>query len=179
MVFLDGKKKKEHKININYRNDNEKFIAANQLETILQKCYLSSLLDEVKNPGEITDTRGDALIDFPLKREIEHEGKHYSTFIQLQADTIKFAFAIHGQGYNKSQKAWIEKIIPKMEQLRSENNNGYKKLNMPKSKAYVSISKKLDGHYWHKNLNDLADFVRTEIENGKSLTKHLINLLDN
>lgn len=179
MVFMDGKRKKEDKINDNYGGDaNKKFIATNQLETILQKCFLGSLVDELKNhEAFITDTRGDALVDFPIKREIEYEGKHYTTIIQLQDDTIKFAFAIYGGGYVQSQKVWIDKVIPKMEQLSLENNCGYKKLNKPKSKAYVSLSKKTDGHYWHKNITELSNFVKAEIENGKSLTEQLIKLL--
>ena len=178
MMFLDGKKKKEHKINAEYTNDNEKFIAANQLETILQKCYLSSLVEEIKTPkGLITDTRGDALVDFPLQRDIEYEGRYYTTIIQLQEDTIKFAFAIYGENYPKSDKKWIDKVIPKMEKLSSENNHDYHKLNKPKSKAYVSISKKLTGHYWHMNIGELANRVKKEIENGKELTEQLLKQL--
>lgn len=180
MVFLDGKRKKENKINDYYGgNANKKFIATNQLETILQKCFLGSLVDKLKSPeAVISDTRGDALVDFPIKRQIEFEGKNYTTIIQLQQDTIKFAFAIHGSDYNKSKKDWIDNVIDKMDKLRIENNCGYKKLNKPKSKAYVSLSKKISGHYWHKNLNDLAIYVKIEIENGKLLTEQLIKLLN-
>lgn len=180
MVFLDGKRKKEKKINDNYdENINKKFIATNQLETILQKCFLGSLVDELKcHEAIISDTRGDALVDFPIKRQIEYEGKYYTTIIQLQKDTIKFAFTIHGGDYTKSQKVWIDNIILKMERLRLENNCGYKKLNKPKSKAYVSISKKINGHYWHKNLSDLTKYITAEIENGKSLSEQFIKLLN-
>lgn len=178
MVFKDGKKKKKDKINFVYQNDNEKFIADNQLETILQKSFLVSLANKVEtSKGIITDTRGDALVDFPIEWDILFDKKSYSTIIQLQQDTIKFAFTI-GDNYIGSDKQWIEKVIPKMEILSSQNKYGYKKLNKPKSKAYVSISKKLNSHYWHMNLDDLSKLIKTEIENGKSLTRDLIKLID-
>ena len=178
-VFLDGDKKKEDKINAKYDNESEKFIAENQLETILQKSFLSSLVEQIRTPkGLISETWGDALVDFILESDIEYEGRNYATMIQLQEDTIKFAFVIHGENYSKSDKKWIEKVIPIMETLSSENNHNYKKLNNPTSKAYVSISKKLDPgeHYWHKNIVDLANLVKKEIENGKELTEQLLKL---
>lgn len=178
MVFLDGKKKKQDKKRTDYKTENEWFIASNQLETILQKSYLSLLVEQVKTPiGFITDTRGDALVDFPLQDNINYEGRNYSTILQLQEDTIKFAFAIYGNDYTKSKKEWVSKVIPLMKKMSEENTFGYRKLNPPKSKAYISISKKLKEHYWHLSLDDLTKFVRDEIENGKELTKTLTKLL--
>ncbi len=178
IVFLDGKKRKHDKKRSDYKNENEWFIASNQLETILQKSFMSMLVEHVKTPiGFVTDTRGDALVDFPLRNNIEFGGRYYSTIIQLQEDTIKFAFAISGNEYAKSKKEWVLKAIPLMKKLSEQNSFGYRKLNQPKSKAYISISKKLDGHYWHRSLNDLTKYLRTEIDNGKEMTNTLTKLL--
>ena len=178
MVFLDGNKKKNEKIISKYSNDNEEFIATNQLETILQKCYLSSLVEMINNPvGVIKETRGVALVDFPIQQKIEYEGRYYETIIQLQMNTVKFAF-IYGDDYLRSEKLWVDKIIPKMGKLSLFNDYGYNKLNKPTSKAYISISKKLDEHYWHKKIDNLVDLIKSEIENGKSLTEQLIKLLN-
>lgn len=179
MVFLDGSKKKHEKINTPYKNEKEKFIAFNQLETILQKYFLDSLVNRVKSSnGFITDTRGNALVDFPIKQNIEYNGKRYATIIQLQKDTIKFAFGIHGNNYSTSNKKWITEVISKMEDLRKNNNFGYTRKNNPKSKAYISISKSTNGHYWHKNIDELVEYIEKEIENGKSLTNQLIQLIE-
>ena len=178
MVFLDGKKKKQDKKRSDYKTENEWFIAANQLETILQKSFLNSLVEQVKNPrGIINDTRGDALVDFPIKGDIKFDGRKYATALQLQGKTIKFTFAIQSEPYLQSKKSWIENVIPLMSQLSKQNNGSYTKLNKPKDLAYVSISKKIDGHYWHKPINDLTIFIQTEIENCKAMTKELEQLL--
>ena len=178
MVFKDGKKKKKDKIDFRYGNDNETFIAFNQLETILQKSYLALLVEKVQTAkGIISDTRGVALVNFPLKNDIEYAEMTFGTAIQLQQDTIKFSFAVR-DNYSKSDKKWIENAIPKMKLLSTNNKVDYHKCNEPKTKAYVSISKKLKQHYWHMELDDLVHFIENEIEHGKSLTTELVQLLN-
>jgi len=173
MVFLDGKKKKADKVTFLYKTDYEKFIAENQLETILQKSFLHSLSQRIgKVSTFVTDTRGDALIDFHLKHNILFGGKKYMTMIQLQNNVIKFAFVISVK-YGASRKDWIKDVIPKMEQLGVENRFGYVKCNRPKTKAYISISKKLTQNYWHMSMEELVAFIEGEIENGIELTELL------
>jgi len=183
MVFLDGKKKKHEKIEEDYKRENEWFIASNQLETILQKSFLIKLVDEVKNPvGRISETRGDALVDFKIESDITFEGRLYSTALQLQGETVKFTFAIQNSDYLTSKKQWIQNIIPLFVKLNQENTFGYKKLNKPKKLAYLSISKKLDNYYWQLSLPELADFIHKEIKNCKAMTKQLkqgLNFHDN
>ncbi|GAA6765728.1 hypothetical protein AAFH68_16660 [Flavobacterium sp. CGRL1] len=175
MVFLDGKKRKEDKVNFVYRNDNERFIADNQLETILQKSFLNSLSQRILNvESRVMDTRGDALIDFYLKVDIPFNKKKYTTMIELQGDIIKFAFVISGfSEYNNSKKDWIKDIVPIMEQLVKTNPFNYTKCNKPKRKAYISISKKLEQKYWHMQPEDLVALVEKEIQNGYKLTESL------
>lgn len=178
MVFLDGKKKKQDKRRSDYNSENEWFVAANQLETILQKSFLNLLVEQVKNPiGSISDTRGVALVDFPIQRDIEFERRKYSTALQLQVDTIKLTFAIQSVPYQQSDKSWIENAIPVMMKLSKQNNFRYNKVNKPKQLAYISISKKLDWHYWHMPIVELANFINTEINNCRLMTTELKLLL--
>ena len=174
MVFLDRKKKKHEKIESDYKTENEWFIASNQLETILQKSFLIALVDEVKNPvGRISETRGDALVDFKIESDLQFEGRLYSTALQLQGETIKFTFAIQSSDYLTSKKQWIENIIPLFKQLIQENSYGYKKLNKPKNLAYLSISKKLDKYYWQRTLPELAGFIQEQMQHCKEMTKYV------
>lgn len=99
------------------------------------------------------------------------------TMIQLQNDVIKFAFVI-AEKYGTSRKDWIQGVIPKMIELGSENRFGYVKCNRPKTKAYISISKKLTQNYWHMSMEDLVAFIDSEIENGIQLTELLESKLN-
>lgn len=174
MVFLDGQRKKTEKVNFNYKNDFEKFIAKNQLETILQKSFLNSLKERITSvTSYVADTHGDGLIDFHIGSKILFKGKFYSTTIQLQRNTIKFAFSIYGDEYSSSKKEWIEEVIPIMEKLKTTNLYNYNKCNKPTSKAYVSISKKLNQNYWQLQVDELVKLLNIEIENAKVLTKLL------
>jgi len=180
MVFMDGKKKKIDKIDFEYRTQNERFIASNQLETILQKCFLQEISEGIDSDiSYISDTRGDALIDIPIENNIMYNKRKYSTILQLQQNNIKFAFTIHGEGYGKSKKDWVENAIPIMEKLSVENSYSYSKLNKPKSKAYVSISKKLPVNYWKMQRADLINYINEEITNAKIISGNLVIEIEN
>jgi len=179
MVFMDGKKKKVDKVNFPYATPNERFIASNQLETILQKCFLHGLSERINtHVAFISDTRGDALIDFPIKRGIEYKGRSYSTILQLQSSTIKFAFSVFGPEYGKSEKVWVEDVIPLMKEMSQQNEFKYMKMNKPTSNAYVSISKKLIDKYWKMETAELVRFINSEIANAEVMTRQLIGRLE-
>lgn len=178
-VFKDGKKRKVDKIHTAYKNSIEKFIANNQLETIFQKCFLSSLVEQISDvEANVADTRGEALVDFIIWDNISYNGNLYNTLIQLQGDTVKFVFSIRADNYSDSNKKMVAEVIKKMRSLQESKNFGYKKLNEPKTKAYVSLSKKFYGHYWHKNISELARLIKIELSYGKLMTKQLLKLLD-
>lgn len=179
MVFMDGKKKKVDKVDFAYATPNERFIASNQLETILQKCFLHCLSERINtHVAFISDTRGDALIDFPIKGGIEYKGRSYSTILQLQNNTIKFAFAVFGPEYGKSEKVWIEEVIPLMKELSEQNEFNYMKMNKPTSRAYVSVSKTLKDKYWKMETAQLVSFINGEIANAEVMTRQLIGRLE-
>lgn len=179
IVFFDGHKKKQDKKRSDYKNENEWFVASNQLETILQKSFLSLLVEEIKPQiGTVNETRGAALVDFIIKNEIEFNERKYSTGIQLQLNTVKFFFVISDK-YNESKKEWVNQVVSLMENISKDRriNFGYKKLNKPTKLTFISISKKLDINYWH--MTNLKEFVLQEIENGEKITKLLTRQLRN
>lgn len=173
-VFKNGSLKKQDKLNLVFKDSKTEFIAKNQLESIFQKAYLTNLLDrqDVCNCDiNITDTRGVALVDFILKKDISIGGKRlYNIFIQLQDDNIKFAFA-NQDNYLKSKKEWIPEVIEVFKTLKNENNCGYNKINTPKSKAYVSISKKMNKPYWDMDIKEFSKMLNDEIKIGEKLKK--------
>jgi hypothetical protein len=176
-VFTNGSKKKSEKLLINYTNEKEEFIAKNQLETIFQKAFLSKILQNDKiigYNGKLTDTRGTALVDFPLQLDISIPGnsKLYKTFIELQGENIKFAFGVQ-EDYDNSKKIWIANIVPLFKAMKEHKLQGYTSFNPPVSKAYVSISKKTHIPYWNMSIDDFSTFINNEIVIGYQLTKEL------
>lgn len=179
LVFTDGKKRKEDKVNQIYTNEQIEFIAKNQLETIFQKFYLNKLADNLKHKDFfITDTRGDALINLHLKHNLKLGGNNYTTFIQFQGNLIKFAFAIEGEKYSTSKKEWIEDVIDWMQKLTKSELNRFKftNLNKPKSKAYVSISRKITEKYWKLSIEQICQELTAAIETGEALTEQLLEI---
>ncbi|MBV7439975.1 PD-(D/E)XK nuclease family protein [Weeksellaceae bacterium TAE3-ERU29] len=163
-VFLNGSKKKIDKITYEYPTEEEKFIGINQLETIFQKNILIKIRNSIDESIHcvINETRGVALIDIILG-EINVQKKKFNVFLQLQADNIKFAIA--SVNYDKSKKKEIECFIPFVSKIK-ENSN-YNKLNMPKQKGYVSLSKKMPTPYWEMEYDDLIYFIKSEINEGR------------
>lgn len=173
-VFLDGGVKKEDKDFSTYTNENERFIAENQLETQFQKYFFGLVSNKVQEKSHvvITETRGQALIEFQIEHNIKYimPDENYFTGIQFQGGTVKFLFA--NQNYFNSRKEWIIDLIPIFEKLK--NTNGYYKLNKPSSKAYISISKKITKkEYWKLPVDELAKILDEEIKIGKELTNKL------
>jgi len=176
-VFENGSLKKSDKLQLTFTNEKEVFIAKNQLETIFQKAFLTKLLEDErikKFLGNITDSRGTALIDFPLKQDISIGGRRlYKTFIQIQGDNIKFAFSIQ-EDYLDSKREWILPIIDIFKTLKNKNISGFSKVNPPKSLAYVSISKKMTMAYWNMSFNKIISMFINEISIGHELTEKLM-----
>lgn len=180
-VFENGSLKKSDKLQLVFQNKKEEFIAMNQLETIFQKAFLSRVLenDEIKEiQGTLNETRGTALIDFSLKKNISiGDERLYATFVQIQADNIKFAFAIH-EDYPTSQRGWISEIIEIFKRFKDQKLNGYVKVNSPKKLAYVSISKKMERAYWLMSFEDIITMIHNEIRVGHELTDKLMKEID-
>ncbi|MDB5284655.1 MAG: hypothetical protein JWO06_3730 [Bacteroidota bacterium] len=186
-VFTDGSKKKEEKV------DSMNFIANNQLETILQKSYLTKIALQLNKlrPTEFTinETRGVALCDLTFKKNIRHNEVDFETFIQLQGSSLKFCFSanqgelerIHSELHDFKVSLFqvkvklMEPILPLFRQLKGKN--GYVRYNPPRSNAYVSISKTMKLPYYRMSIEDLCTLLIEELQNAAILTDELLKLL--
>ncbi|WP_033959053.1 PD-(D/E)XK nuclease family protein [Psychroserpens jangbogonensis] len=180
-VFENGKLKKSDKTSLVFTNNIETFICENQLETIFQKAYLSNILNSYEFSmlqGFMTETRGTALLDFPITENISINDRKekYRTFIQLQGSNIKFALSVQ-KDYSKSHKNWISPILETFKKLKENTSNNYTSYNPPISKAYVSVSKKTIKPYWKMPKKELSELIKKEIAFGKGLSKILIENL--
>ena len=62
-----------------------------------------------------------------------------------------------------------------MQQLQSQNDFGYSKINVPKSKAYVSMSKKMSKAYWEMDKKEFERYIENEIRNVHVLVDGLVS----
>jgi hypothetical protein len=189
IVFNKGKKSKITPINDCIEST---FITNNKLETILQKAFLSNLLKKLKlkktfcNKTKISETNGSALIDFFFD-DINYCNERYQIFLEFQNGTIKFALcrpenskvkndANSKERYNKLKLAFGKLVEnngqnKKQPNLRKESN----KIDVTE---YISLSINNINEYWKKDNDNLAIEIIEYIENGKKLSKTLINLLN-
>lgn len=170
-IFYNGKKKKADKKFKDFASPIEEFITKSNLETILQKAYLMNLMQKFskKYLFNINDTHGSALIDIYIDFDMRLKSKTFNTFLQLQENTIKFAFAIN-KDYHKSHENSIAPIVPIYSRLEESNVFGYKRLNNPKKRAYISLSKQMQKPYWEMQETEFYDFLQTELNNATEMS---------
>lgn len=177
-IFLEGGLSRNLREINKYVIENDEFISTNRLETILQKGYLHKLINKINHSDfNIDDSRGCALLDLYLKRDIKLGDRRFLTMLELQKDNIKFAFTVQ-EGYEYSSKSMLKNAIELMKELSKFNDYSYYKLNVPKRKAYVSISKKLSKNYWEMNETEFLTFIHQEIQNGLELSQKFEELLN-
>ena len=166
-VFKDGHLTKFEKAKLNYDGD-QKFICENQLETILQKCYLSQSIArlEALHPDidfSISETWGVAIIDSFQREKIQLGERFYKFGIQYQGGTWKFALSIADE-YLKSDKQWVDNFVNIFVRLALEKAQGYHQYNKPDSKAWVSVSKKLEEEIYNITISDFVTLYERELE---------------
>lgn len=172
-VFTDGHKKKIDKKQEDYKSHLDWFIASNQMETIFQRGFWISLLQKSNFSSYVVkETRGTALVDFNLIKNYKI-GKHtFVMLLQIQSNTFKFVLA--AEDYKKSKSDWITNLIPVMDELKNVNPFKYNRLNPPKEKAYISLSKKSDQVFWELSEEELIKRIQNELDNCKKLSEMLI-----
>lgn len=142
-VFTDGWKTKLQKLSDIEKgeySDEQKYIARNQLETILQRNFLSLIARKMPLvSGDVfivSESRGTALLDIHYKfSEVPISVAHYVLGIQFQGSACKIIL------YDKDPKA-------KSGSISKEILNTYRELakelgfrfNAPRKNAYLSIS---------------------------------------
>ena len=185
IVFKNGNTKKDIKQSMILNNTKEYFISRNQLETIFQKQFLYSILKDIIVPDYITkpiiisETRGIALIDFKYNKNINLDKddikNRFETGLQFQGGVIKFTFSIESKSYQSSTKGWFgdyNKLEKAMKEMKAEFN--FQNFNPPKTKAYISISKKCSNKNWWENKNALIIELNSELQKIDELSNYLI-----
>lgn len=171
-VFSEGHKKKHQKDLKDYDNDLSRYIAANGLETNLQRAFLYKLKEAVSIEAEhiiIEETRGTALIDYKTLKKVPQitvEGHQFDTGIQIQGNTIKVQIEVGLDKDGKRKKAdkGDSEVLQVFAKHTYQNNWAGSKtwrLNMPHRKdiAYISISRPLLSDF------DKKSFAENSFEN--------------
>lgn len=159
-VFTDGGLKKHVKIEksqIQGYSQAQKYVQNNQLETLLQKRFFSRIGkafgEKTGLVGQNDETHGNALIHFTVGT-FNYEGRRFEMAYQLQRNTVKFVF--QAEVYQTSEETWItQDMIKKMEEIKELL--AYKRLNKPKTHAYLSISKKMPKKLWEYQYEELVE----------------------
>lgn len=156
-VFSDGSLKKYEKLNkadLNRYTDEQVFIAKNNLETILQTLFFSKVASRsgLRNP-KITETRGNALVESRFNRIFEIEGRPFVCSIQIQGNTIKYAFA--AENYSESERSWLSESAEYFWANEVKNRLVYDRFSPARSKTFQSVSKRFD--------NDIAEMAIDQV----------------
>jgi hypothetical protein len=162
-VYLHASKDKTSKAIVKYSSPISEFIVKTGLETIFQIAYLQSIAEEVNHREEfsLAESHGMGLINFKIK-EIIHDNQKYIVNLQYQGDTIKINFA--SLDYFSSRKEQLPEMILAFFVDNSATSHWlkYKKFNPPKSKAYISRSRKI-GLPCSMSKRELVNLLKEEI----------------
>ncbi|MBH8557835.1 PD-(D/E)XK nuclease family protein [Hymenobacter negativus] len=178
-VFNEGKLSKQAKNHKKYSNYTQKFISENQLETILQKSFYIKVLDEISTPEllyEVGDTHGTAFINAFFDEYIVLDGVCFKTGIQFQGGTFKFAITTCSD-YEKSKKEWITPFVKAFKYFKETKVNGYTKLNLPDTKAWISVSKRTSSQFYEMNFTEYVEIFKHELENARDMTAKIKALI--
>ena len=145
-VFEDGKKRKEDKED--KKDETQQYICKNGLETIFQKCFLSSLIPKTHfrelSRFKISETHGTAHVDF-IYSPIQNV-----TF-QIQFQDGSFKIQIIGDKINAQRflNNWESKLGTYLDHTKRKDWSINK--SQKEKKAYISISKYFfDKDVWFK-----------------------------
>lgn len=165
-VFMDGHKKKHEKDpeDEKYKSYSKKeYIRKNQLETIFQKAFIKKVVSDLNlKDYHISETHGVALLQVNRKKIILGNKPFFLGF-QFQGNTLKINFA--GEEYGKSKANQITNEMIAVFESVFKNKNGFTRLNKPKTKAYMSVSKKLDKQLFEYNMDELKVFIQVILQN--------------
>lgn len=160
-VFTDGSKKKQDKTK--YDDKVFDFIRRNQLETILQKAFFHDICRRLDKQIHyvVGETRGNALIEIDIKGYEYHSHK-FTLGLQIQGNTIKINF--RSNNYLESKKEQIDSDFIKSFDSTFNNKNDYKKLNKPRTSAYLSVSKQSETPIYKHSKEKIIQMINAELE---------------
>ena len=178
-VFNDGYKKKHDKKNYSYEPYQD-YVRTNQLETIFQKAFIKQIAEDIELPEHyVTETRGTALIQIYLK-EFSIKNEPFKLGLQFQGTTFKINLSHLKYDASRANQVDPELIMAFKETFYEQND--YKRLNKPRSKAYLSVSKSTGKPLYmmskkeiKASLKDEVDFLRNKIPEFERKIKTLYN----
>jgi len=179
-VFEDSSLKKKDKkrelIKRGRYNADQTIVVQNNLETTLQRMYWNHLLARIDREGYVRETNGNAYISIPFNqynRLINTVEFNYK--FEIQKNTLKINLVpVTMNDYNDSKKNWVDDI-DREKFKNATRNSEYKKFNDGKTRAQISITKKLDKDFYKMKLDDAANYLNREIDYAESITKKLLN----
>lgn len=182
-VFLDGNKTKDKKRELiesgsYYQNDDQKYIALNQLETIFQRNFLfriaramhmEAYFHSEKFPkAHIDEGNGTAILHIDIQED--SDDKKFVFGIQFQANAVKITYS--KKDYHNGFAGELGKSkLAEFEKFGSEKGLRF---NPPRTKAYMSLSKKIcsdneQSQMWKKDFNSLLSDYKQSYEAREEL----------
>jgi hypothetical protein len=143
-VFTDGgRTKRDKRIRVSAYTTPQNYVRSNQLETALQRHFLEKIRSQIlpsSGTSRISETRGVALLHVVVaSRSIR--GMIFEWAVQFQGNAVKLN--CYARDYEKSRCDQLPaEVMADFKALRTEQ--GLRGPNPGRTKAYVSLSKKLD-----------------------------------
>ena len=172
-VFTECSKKKSEKQS-QYENKICEYISHSNLETILQKLYFTKIKSDIQKDveaeirkkigntirWEISESHGNAQIVILI------DGENNTQFeIAFQGGKFKFAVS---KDYQKKEKDdfFINEWTESLQKIKDGEICGYTKLNLPRSRSRVSVSKEYptenSKNWWQNPLSDVTEQVKKQ-----------------
>lgn len=176
-VFTDGNKKKADKIKLEkggnyYKNQDQVYIAHNQLETTLQRYFLLKVYKKLKVKNKIIswhvdESRGNALLHIDMV-----EDKYNRDFLfglQFQDKTFKIVYS--KKDYKNSNQSQLNKNIKNVFQKFADSTEFH--YNKPRNKAYISLSKKDKSDFFLNDFDYLVKSYQNHVDEGVKIIEKL------
>lgn len=149
-ILFASKKQKHEKFflltdNNYYANETERYIAQQNMETMMQKAFFRKIAKDLHLPKEIMydiqETHGSALLQITSKILTDKNGIEYAVGIQFQNETAKINYRHKNLNNYKKSQGPVPERIKKIFTTISKKEKEFKfKINNGTTKKYISIS---------------------------------------
>ena len=168
-------------------DDNLKtFILKNKLSQIFKRSFFTELIQELDQNDSIeigsrncrigTGKGGEVHFTMTIEDDIPFMGFKCRTEIQIEGYSIKFSFTDTEYHTKFRREEFINSepdIIEIFQKYVDSKKNDFTKLNPPRTKGRVSISRKMKKKYWLMDRQELEKFLEHEIKMARDLTVNL------
>lgn len=140
-VFTEGSLSKHDKcVRVSENTNLQNYVRANQLETALQRHFIAKIRKRVVPSAaryRIEETHGVALLQIVIA-DLMFDGLKFELGIQFQGKTAKLNCAAHDYANSSCNQ------LPRKVKVEFQKKGKNLRVNLPHTKAYVSLSKKLE-----------------------------------